>query len=130
MIYPVIIHKDDGSAYGVTVPDFPGCFSAGDTVEEALENVQEAVELYMEGEDMEDMGLPDASDFEVVARSADAAGGAIAMVNIDPSFLDKRVTRINVTVPMHALARIDRAAKAKGTSRSKFLVDSALRCAR
>lgn len=125
MIYPVVIHKDEGSAYGVTIVDFPGCFTAGDTIEEALGNVQEAVEVYMEGEDME---LPDPSAFDAVAGSPEAEGGAIAMVDIDPSFMDKRVARINVTVPRYALARIDRAAKAKGQSRSRFLVDSALRC--
>ena len=123
MIYPVIVHKDEASAYGVTLVDFPGCFSAGDTIEEALGNVQEAVELYMEGEDME---LPSPSAFEAVAGSDEAKGGAIAMVDIDPSFLDKRVTRINITVPRYALARIDRAAKAKGLSRSRFLVDSVM----
>ena len=35
MRYPIVIHKDPESCYGVTVPDLPGCFSAGNTVEEA-----------------------------------------------------------------------------------------------
>lgn len=33
------------TAYGVTVPDLPGCFSAGDTLEEALDNTREAIAL-------------------------------------------------------------------------------------
>jgi predicted RNase H-like HicB family nuclease len=37
MRYPVVIHKDLDSDYGVTVPDLPGCFSAGTTLDEALE---------------------------------------------------------------------------------------------
>ena len=126
MIYPVIVHKDADSAYGVTVPDFPGCFTAGDTIDEALDNVQEAIELYMSGETMD---LPDPSSFEDVAKTAEAEGGAVAVVDLDPSFLDNRVARINITVPQYALSRIDRAAKAKGVSRSKFLVDSAMRLA-
>lgn len=36
------------SAYGVVVPDLPGCFSAGDTLDEALENAQETIELWFE----------------------------------------------------------------------------------
>lgn len=50
MKYPVIIHKDPGSAYGLTLPDFPSCFSAADSVDEALEQVREIVELYFDGE--------------------------------------------------------------------------------
>ena len=38
MRYAVVIHKDVESTYGVTVPDLPGCFSAGDTLEEAVES--------------------------------------------------------------------------------------------
>ena len=44
MRYPVVIHKDKASDYGVTVPDLPGCFSAGDTMEDALTSVIEAIE--------------------------------------------------------------------------------------
>ena len=33
-LYPVVIHKDKKSAFGVTVPDLPGCFSAGATLDE------------------------------------------------------------------------------------------------
>ena len=49
MKFPVVLHKDAGSDYGVTVPDVPGCFSAGATVAQALENVQEALALHFEG---------------------------------------------------------------------------------
>ena len=31
MRFPIVVHKDKNSGYGVTVPDLPGCFSAGDT---------------------------------------------------------------------------------------------------
>ena len=37
MIYPIVLHKDKDSDYGATVPDLPGCFSAGATLDEALE---------------------------------------------------------------------------------------------
>ena len=39
MRYPVVIHKDPQSAYGVTIPDLPGVFTMGDTIAEALANV-------------------------------------------------------------------------------------------
>ncbi len=41
MEYAVVIHHEEGSAYGVTVPDLPGCFSAGNTFHQALEKVRE-----------------------------------------------------------------------------------------
>jgi predicted RNase H-like HicB family nuclease len=49
MRYPVIVHKDPESDYGVTVPDLPGCFSAGETLAEALEQVVEVIEGHLEG---------------------------------------------------------------------------------
>ena len=48
MEYWIVIHKDPGSCYGVTVPDLPGCFSAGDTFEEALDMAREAIEFFIE----------------------------------------------------------------------------------
>ena len=49
MNYPVVLHKDRDSDYGVTVPDLPGCFSAGKSVDEALAMAREAIELHLEG---------------------------------------------------------------------------------
>ena len=43
MRYPVVIHKDPDSDYGVTVPDLPGCFTAGDTVDDAIAQAAEAI---------------------------------------------------------------------------------------
>jgi predicted RNase H-like HicB family nuclease len=41
--YVALVHKDDGTSYGVSFPDVPGCISAGDTLEEALANAAEAL---------------------------------------------------------------------------------------
>ena len=49
MRFPVVLHSDDGVRYGVTVPDLPGCFSAGDTFDDALGSVVEAIVLHLEG---------------------------------------------------------------------------------
>ena len=48
MRYPIVIHKDDGSSYGVTVPDLPGCFSGGESLEEALAASEEAILSHIE----------------------------------------------------------------------------------
>ena len=49
MNYPVVIHKEKRSDYGVTVPDLPGCFSAGKTSTECLSMAQEAIEFIWKG---------------------------------------------------------------------------------
>lgn len=57
MRYPIALHTDDGKCFGVTVPDIPGCFSAGASEDEALENVREAILGHLEllAEDGEDV---------------------------------------------------------------------------
>ena len=50
MRYPIAIETGDSKhAFGVVVPDLPGCFSAGDTLDEALTNAREAILLHLEG---------------------------------------------------------------------------------
>src|ERR1700691_4500708 len=50
MRYPIAIETGDSKhAYGIVVPDLPGCFSAGDTLDEALTNAREGILLLLEG---------------------------------------------------------------------------------
>ena len=44
----VILEKSDEGGYTAYVPSLPGCISEGDTKDEALKNIQEAIELYLE----------------------------------------------------------------------------------
>ncbi|GFK93414.1 hypothetical protein NNJEOMEG_01246 [Fundidesulfovibrio magnetotacticus] len=123
--YPVILHSDDGVAYGVTVPDMPGCFSHGETLEEALSNVQEAVEAWLF--DAEE--APPASAPGDVLALAEAEGGTLAFVELDLSFLDREPVRVNISLPRRRLERIDEAAKRLGMTRSGFLAHAAERLA-
>ena len=77
--YPAFAGKDEDSDSGVSFPDFPGCVSAGETVEEALLGAQEALagHVALMLEDGED--LPEPSALEAVAaglRSSSPAGGS------------------------------------------------------
>jgi len=56
MNYPIAIEHEKNRAFGVEVPDLPGCFSAGDTLDEALENAREAAAFHIEG--LLDAGMP------------------------------------------------------------------------
>lgn len=126
MLYPVVIHKDADSDYGVSVPDLPGCISAGETYEEALAMVREAIELHIEGmlEDGED--LPEPSVIEALQSVKNYQGGTWALVDIDIEALQGPVERVNITVPRFALRRIDAAAQAAGLNRSQYLTRSGL----
>lgn len=42
-----VLPEEDGKGHYVIVPSLPGCFSQGETVEEAVENIQEAIELHI-----------------------------------------------------------------------------------
>ena len=48
MRYTVILQKEKDGGYVATVPSLPGCVSQGDTREEALSNIREAADLYVE----------------------------------------------------------------------------------
>ena len=51
MKYYVLIHKDEQSGYWGECPELPGCFSQGNTPDELMENMKEAVSLYLEETD-------------------------------------------------------------------------------
>lgn len=62
--YPVYVHKDPGSSFGVSFPDLPGCISAGDTLEEAVENSKEAASLWIETAREHDVPVEEPSSLE------------------------------------------------------------------
>ena len=126
MRYPVVLHKDKSSAYGVTVPDLPGCFSAGDTMEDALGNVVEAIECHLEGLLFDGDVIPDAKSVEVHQKNKNFRGGTWALVSVDLSRLASKAKRINITLPERVLALVDEQAKREGESRSGLLARAVL----
>ena len=68
MNYPIAIHKDPDSDYGVTVPDLPGCFSAGTTIDEAMAMAKEAIELHLESMMDDGESVPQPSDIETLSQ--------------------------------------------------------------
>jgi predicted RNase H-like HicB family nuclease len=125
MNYPVVIHKDKDSDYGVTVPDLPGCFSAGTTMDEAVAMAKEAIELHLEGPTEEGQPVPSAGRIEAHKDNIEYRGGIWAIVPVDPSNVRLKAKRINVTIPERVLDAIDRAAKAENQTRSGLLVKAA-----
>lgn len=85
MNYPVALHKDEGSDYGVTVPDLPGCVSAEKTLEEALDNAKEAILCHIEGIVNDGQALPEPAPIEQHKENPEYAGGLWAVVSVDLS---------------------------------------------
>lgn len=112
-----VVHKDPDSAFGVSFPDLPGCFSAADTLEEVVPNATEALELWFD--DQEEI---DPSALEVVMASAkdDLANGAF-LIAVPRIRSGGRLVRINVSLDSFTVDAIDTEAKARGLTRSAFI---------
>ena len=125
MRYPVMIEAGtDTAAWGVVVPDLPGCFSAADTLDEAMTAVEEAAAAWIDS--ALDAGKVIPLPSTVQAASEGYPGWIMAFVNVDPALLDDTVARVNITLPKRVLARIDAKAREAGESRSSFIAQMAV----
>ncbi len=85
MRYPIALHTDDNIRYGVTVPDMPGCFSSGESIDHAIESVKEAIDLHAKGLNEEGLEFPLARAINEHQHNPDYAGAIWAMVDVDLS---------------------------------------------
>ena len=128
MRYPIVIEPGgQDQAYGVIVPDLPGCFSAGDTLDEAITNAAQAILFHIEGTLDAGAPIPEPIDIEAHRANPDYSGWLWAVVEVDISKLEGKSQRVNITLPPRLLSRIDRAAAARHETRSGFLAQAALR---
>ena len=127
MKYPIAIELgDDTHAFGVVVPDLPGCFSAGDTLDEAIDNAKEAIELWLETVIDDNGAVPEPGSIRQHQANAEFAGWVWAVVSIDLAALSDKAERVNITLPARVLRRIDAAAKEAGESRSGYIARRAM----
>jgi predicted RNase H-like HicB family nuclease len=127
MRYPVAIETGDARhAWGVIVPDLPGCFSAGDSMEEALDNAREAILLHVAGLLDDGETVPQAQPIEKYRGKREFKNRIWALVDVDLSQLEDTTERINITLPRRVLTKLDAAARAAGESRSGYIAHLAL----
>ncbi|AHJ63256.1 Hypothetical protein GbCGDNIH3_5104 [Granulibacter bethesdensis] len=129
MRYPIVIERgSDTDAFGVVVPDLPGCFSAGDTFDEAVTNAAEAIALWVE--DALDQGreIPHPSLLDDLRQQADWAAPEWiwGFASVDPALFDDTTERVNITLSRRILARLDSRAREAGETRSGFIAKMAL----
>ncbi len=128
MRYVSFIHRDD-AGYGISFPDFPGCVSVGNTIDEAIRQGGEALAFHVEGllEDGEAIPSP---------RSIDAIKAALELKDwrrdadlvLIPLLLDRGSSRrVNISLDHGLLELIDDEARRRRMTRSAFLATAARR---
>ena len=129
MRYPVAIHKEDNSCFGISVPDIPGCFSAGDTLDEALESTKEAISGHLEIlADDDNLLAPKALPIDSYINNTSYAGSTWAYIDIDISSFLGKTEKTTVTLPKLLMKKIDFAVlNGLAKSRSAFLAESAIK---
>ena len=123
MEYIAYLHKDRKSDFGVSFPDFPGCVTAGRTLDEARRLAAEALALHIRGMLEDGESVPEPSTIDDVA-SDPALQSAVAFL---VSSEIERTVRVNITARESQIKLIDQLAQRAGMTRSAYVVQSSIR---
>lgn len=113
-IYPAIFHKEE--SYWVEFPNLDGCVTDGDSLEEAMENAQESMGLYLAALLEEGQSLPDASDIREI-KSEDV----VSYVSVDVNKFRRSTRAVKKTLSIPEWLAIE--AEKNNLSLSKVLQD-------
>lgn len=126
--YPIAVERPkEGEAFGVHFPDIPGCFSAGDTLDEAVANAKEALAGFLELCSEDGENIPEASDIQSHLSNMKYEGYIWSFIEIDITPFMGKSKKVNVTLPEYLIKRIDDAANTNSLykTRSGFLAAAA-----
>ncbi len=126
MHYPIIIHKDPDTDYGVTVPDLPGCFTAGKTMNEAFNQAIEAIECHLEALLLDSEPLPTPQSIEYHQHNPDYQDGTWALVTVNLTKISGQTKRVNITLPERILTLMDKYALESGQTRSGLIAEASI----
>ncbi len=118
--YIAVIHKEENSDYGVSFPDFPGCITAGSTLEEVKNMASEALEFHIEGMTEDGELIPEPSVLDDIVNDP-MYSDALTFIVVPVRIPESKAVRINITIQENILKKIDVFAKSCGMSRSAFL---------
>ena len=130
MLYPIAIRPgDEQHAWGVEVPDIPGCFSAGENLDDAMAMAREAIEGHLEILAEDCARIPVATPVSAHVSNPEYEGCIWALVDIDITRYLGKAEKLNITLPGNLLNRIDEYVKhhPEQKSRSGFLASAALK---
>jgi predicted RNase H-like HicB family nuclease len=131
-LFVALVHTDGAGSYGVSFPDAPGVVAVGKSIEEALESGRKGLRSHFNALQDEGFDVPVARTLEDVINDpafAHDRAEAILVSTIAPAPKTGKSLRINISIDEFQLERIDSAARKSGLTRSKFLVEGALRSA-
>jgi predicted RNase H-like HicB family nuclease len=117
--YIALLRKAAASDFGVDFLDFPGCVTAGKTLDEARRMAVEALELHIRGMIEDHDPVPEPSSLDVVMQDPANRDGVAVLVEV--ATLPARSVRVNVMLPEDLLVQIDRATH----NRSRWLAAAA-----
>ncbi len=122
--YIAAVHKDPSSEYGVSFPDFPGCITAGKSIDKVKDISLEALKGHIQT--MKEFGekIPSPSKLDDIVADPDFFDTVAFLVISLPDIKTKTI-RVNITLPEDILHKIDVTAKKRGMSRSSFLSHAA-----
>lgn len=123
MQYIAYLHKETKSDYGVSFPDFPGCITAGKTLEEARRMAVEALSLHIAGMLEDGDEIPEPSTLDELQGDPAMKDAVAFLVDVEPQ---EKTVRVNITARESQIAEIDRRAAAAKLSRSAYIVNRAL----
>lgn len=95
--YLALIHKEVRSDYGVSFPDFPGCITAGSTLDEARATAAEALAFHVEGMIEDGEALPAPSALEAVMRERNNRDAVSLIVDVSERLAS--TARVDITSP-------------------------------
>ena len=128
MRYVGFIHRDD-AGYGVSFPDFPGCVSVGDSVDDAVRLGREALAFHVEGLRADGERIPPPRSIDAIKADPELAdwreGADLVLI---PLVLDRGSSRrVNISLDPGLLEAIDDEARQRRMTRSAFLATAARR---
>lgn len=126
MRYVSFIHRDE-AGFGVSFPDFPGCVSVGDTIDEAVRQGSEALSFHVEGMMSDGEPMPPPRSIDAIKADPDLAGWREgADIVLIPLLLDRGSSRrVNISLDRGLLEAIDDEARQRQMTRSAFLATAA-----
>ena len=123
MGYIAYLHKDSKSDFGVSFPDFPGCVTAGKSLDEASRKAPEALAFHIAGMIEDGEKIPKPSKIDDLVSDPDRQNAVAFLVTAD--FQKSKTIRVNVTARENQIAMIDRLARQAGMTRSAYMVQAA-----
>ena len=104
--YIAVLHKDAKSDFGVSFPDFPGCITAGNSIDEAKDMAHDALSLHIKGLLEDGEKIPTPSKLEDIIDDLEYPD-TVAILVVTVSETKSRSVRVNITVPEDMLRKID-----------------------